>query len=206
MKALVKLRRKEGKLARKLVIFGNQNARIECHRQFLYVQKNCWPKGPSEVHICARVFRHLLVRFHLYKAHFHFIEPFRVTADQRRLLTSHQETVQTSAPWEARLRVTTSRTLFGRGISMDFPWLDLPVLHLPHEPTDPWRVVQGPTYSLYNLRTIDFLPKMPKTSKIAKQAHFEIFPKKKHAPCTFWWGIQNWSWFINQTATENILA
>ena len=47
MKAPVKLRRKQGKLARKLVIFGDQNARTECHRQFLCVQKKAGQKGPS---------------------------------------------------------------------------------------------------------------------------------------------------------------
>ena len=49
MKAPVKLQRKQGKLARKLVIFGDQNARTECHRQFLCAQKNVDQKGPSEV-------------------------------------------------------------------------------------------------------------------------------------------------------------
>ena len=48
MKAPVKLQRQKGKLARKLVIFGDQNAKIVCHRQFLYVEKNVDQKGPSE--------------------------------------------------------------------------------------------------------------------------------------------------------------
>ena len=49
MKAPVKLRRKKGKLARKLVTFGDQNAGTECHRQFLCVQKNTDQKRLSEV-------------------------------------------------------------------------------------------------------------------------------------------------------------
>ena len=49
MKAPVsKVTRKKGKLARKLVIFGDQNARTECHRQFLCVRKIVDQKGPSE--------------------------------------------------------------------------------------------------------------------------------------------------------------
>ena len=48
MKAPVKLRRKKGKLARKLVIFGDQNT--ECNRpQAIFVcQNNVDQKRPSE--------------------------------------------------------------------------------------------------------------------------------------------------------------
>ena len=48
MEAPVKLQRKKGKLARKLVIFGDQNT--ECHRPhaIFVCPKNVDQKGPSE--------------------------------------------------------------------------------------------------------------------------------------------------------------
>ena len=39
---------KKCELARKWVIFGDKNARIACHRQFVCVKKNVDQKGPSE--------------------------------------------------------------------------------------------------------------------------------------------------------------
>ena len=59
MKAPVKLQRKRGKLVRKLVIFGDQNARTECHRQFLCVQKNVDQKGPSEGYLARSIRKHV---------------------------------------------------------------------------------------------------------------------------------------------------
>ena len=47
-----------------------------------------------------------------------------------------------------------------------------------------------------------FPAKIAETWKIDKWAHFEVFQETKtHAPCSFWWDIQNLSWFCNWTTT-----
>ena len=100
--------------------------------------------------VCVCVFRHSPAWLPLYKAHFHLIASFRGPADQRSLLTLHWGTqLRTSVSVGAPLWVTTERALLGRGISVNFPWTDSPALYTPLEPSDPWRVVQGPTELWY---------------------------------------------------------
>ena len=96
--------------------------------------------------MCVCIVRHSPAWLPLYKACFHFIEPFRAPADQCSLLTCHKGTQrQVFVPRGATLQVTTSRALLGRRISMNFPRSDSSALHIPPGPSDHWRVVQGLT-------------------------------------------------------------